>query len=117
MRSCLGSAGVHGALLGGAEIIGVSVTLPDNIGDLIRSIGENTLTHEYLSELSDGATYLNIGLTTVPDDLPRELLDRKIASYYNIGETIAPAPLLALLKARCPQNLGEFKDSAEEKRN
>jgi hypothetical protein len=104
-------AGVQGALLGRMQMTGTSVTLPDNVGPIVRSIGKNDITQGYLSHLQDNSVYLNIGATAVADDVTEELLAQKIQSYYNVGATIAPAALLALLKARCPANLGAFKES------
>jgi hypothetical protein len=106
------TAGVRGALMGCMEeTIGVSVTLADDTKELIRSIGENTITNEYLTHLKDGVAYLNIGETIFADDSNQALVERKIAAYYNVGETVAPASILALVKARCQTNIGEFVES------
>jgi hypothetical protein len=106
-------AGAQGALLGKMQTTGVSITLPDDVGPVVRSLGENRLTPDYLSRLQDNSAYLNIGATTVSDDVTEALLAQKIQSYFNIGATMAPAPLLALLKARCPTNLGHFGEPDE----
>jgi hypothetical protein len=106
-------AGAQGALLGKMQTTGVSITLPDDVGPVVRSLGENRLTPDYLSHLQDNSAYLNIGATFVSDDVTESLLAQKIQSYYNIGATMAPAPLLALLKARCPTNLGHFGEPDE----
>jgi hypothetical protein len=103
-------AAVHGALLGKMQSTGVSVTLPDDVGDVVPSIGHNKLTPGYLSRLQDGIFYLNVGATEISPDVPEALLAQKIQTYYNVGATIGPAALLELLKARCPANLGEFKE-------
>jgi hypothetical protein len=104
------SASVQGALLGKIQSTGLSVTLPDDVGTIIPSIGHNRLTAGYLSHLPDDILYLNVGATEIPSDVTEALLAQKIKTYYNVGGTIGPAPLLELLKARCPANLGEFKE-------
>jgi hypothetical protein len=106
----LAPAGVQGALIGKMQIIGVSVTLPDDVGPVIRSIGQTFADQKYLSYLEDGVTYLNIGRTRFAEDVTEALLAQKISAYYNVGQTLAPPPLLALLKARCPTNLGQFAE-------
>jgi hypothetical protein len=104
-------AGVQGVLLGKMQITGVSLTLPDDVGPIVRSMGQTRMTQEYLSHLQDGIVYLNIGHTELSGDVTIDLLKQKIATYYNVGHTAAPASLLALLKARCPTNLGAFTES------
>jgi hypothetical protein len=104
--------GVHGALLGKGEMTGVSITLPDDVGDVVRSVGESTWTQEYLSRVADGTTYVNIGVTRIPDEVPEDLVERKIRGYHNVGQTVGREAVLALLKSRCATNMGEF--SAEE---
>jgi hypothetical protein len=106
--------GIHGALLGRTETTGISIVLPDDVGAVVRSIGHNDLAVDYLSRLQDGTTYINIGNTTVADDVPEELLARKIIAYHNVGNTTAPAPLAALLKSRCPTNFGSFSQPGED---
>jgi len=109
----LACAGVQGALMGKLQITGVSVTLPEDVGPMVRSVGQTTMDVSYLSHLQDGIVYLNIGQTFVSDDVTEELLAQKIGSYYNVGQTIVRGPLLGLLKARCPVDAGQFKDKAE----
>lgn len=111
----LAPAAVHGALLGRMEISGVSVTLPDKEMPVRHSLGQNRVTTGYLTYLEDNGLYINIGQTIIAEDVPAELLARKFASYYNVGQTIAPAPLMDLLKARCTTNLGEFTTQEEAK--
>jgi hypothetical protein len=103
--------GVYGALLGKMQLInGASVILPDDVGPLARDTGETWISREYLFDLPDGTTYINLGKTRIYEDVSQELplLRQKIAAYYNVGETKGPAPLLATLQARCPVNLGKF---------
>jgi hypothetical protein len=109
----LAGAGVHGALLGKSQITGVSVTLPDEPGPIVRNIGHNDVTPEYLTHLSDGSLYVNVGATVLSEDVTEALLAQKIQSYYNVGATIGPKPLIGLLKARCPVNLGAFNEPGE----
>jgi hypothetical protein len=45
-----------------------------------------------------------------------ELVARKIAVYFNMGSTIAPEPILGLLRARCPMAAGSFETPEEEER-
>jgi len=106
--------GVYGALLGKMEMTGISITLPPDAGPVVRSMGENTLTVDYVSRLQADSTYINIGETSIADDVSEDLLARKIRTYYNVGVTRAPAPLLALLKSRCPTNLGDFAEPGGE---
>jgi len=110
----IATEGVYGALMASAEITGHTILLPDGVGPVVRSLGQNTLTQEYLSRLADRTTYINIGQTLVSDEVPEDLLDRKILTYHNVGQTVAPTPLLALLKSRCPTNLGQFAESEGE---
>jgi hypothetical protein len=69
-----------------------------------------TLTMEYLSAMQDGTDYENHGRVTIPEDLPEDLLARKIASYDNHGTTIGPMKLLALLEDR-GANFGHFREA------
>ncbi len=108
----LACEGVHGALLGKGEITGISITLPDDVGQVVRSVGKSTWTQEYLSRVADGTTYVNIGVTRIPEGVAEDLVERKIRGYHNVGKTVAREAVLALLKSRCPTNMGEF--SAEE---
>ena len=101
--------GVYGALMGKMERTGVSVTLPDDVGAVVRSVGVSRWTKDYLERLADGTTYVNVGVTRVRDDVPEELVERKIASYHNVGVTRAPEAILALLKSRCGTDQGTFK--------
>ena len=110
----LAPAAVQGALLGKMHITGVSVTLPEKEMAVTHCMGQNTVTTDYLSYLADDGLYINIGQTKIDADVPAELLAKKFASYYNMGQTVAPAPLLALLKARCTTNLGAFSTPEEE---
>jgi hypothetical protein len=48
--------------------------------------------------------------------VPLELVERKIAAYHNIGATEAPGPIVALLKSRCPTDMGSFSTRVEEER-
>ena len=107
----LASEAVRGALLGRMQITGATVPLPDNAGPIVHSLGENKITPEYLSRLQDGSVYLNIGQTEIAPEVTEELLARKIATYCNVGQTMAPAALITLLKSRCPANLGAFEET------
>jgi len=60
------SDGVQGALLGRGETTGVSVIYPSSVSDVIRSVGNNTWTKDYLERLPDGIGYINVGNTYVP---------------------------------------------------
>ncbi|HLK60722.1 MAG TPA: hypothetical protein VKU00_29435 [Chthonomonadaceae bacterium] len=110
----LASPGVQGALMSKLQITGVSVTIAETEMSITHSLGQNKVTAGYLSYLADGGLYINIGQTMIEADVPAELLASKFAAYYNIGQTIAPAPLLDLLKARCTTNLGQFSTPEEE---
>lgn len=101
--------GLLGALFGKVETTGVSVLLPDNVGPVLRSTGQTALTSDYLDRLADGTSYVNIGQTSISAEVSEELLNRKIARYYNVGQTTGPAPLLNLLQSRCSTNLGQFQ--------
>ena len=102
--------GVHGVLIGKLQVLnGVTLALPDEPGTVMRAQGETRLTSEYLEGLSDATTYVNIGKLQVENELSTELLRTKIAAYYNVGETIGRAALIATLQARCPVNLGHFR--------
>jgi hypothetical protein len=115
----LACEGVYGALMGKMERTGISIALPQDVGEVIRSVGHSAWTRDYISRLADGVTYVNIGATSIPDDMPVDLIDRKIAAYHNVGQTTGPEPILALLKSRCTTNMGEFSpqdsDESEEK--
>ncbi len=105
--------GVYGALMGIAEVTGVSVVLADGARSVVRSLGDNELTQDYLSRLEDGATYINVGTTTIAEDVSEEMLSQKIAAYHNVGSTVGPKRLLSLLKTRCATNLGNFSEPGE----
>ncbi|HZT40748.1 MAG TPA: hypothetical protein VFA07_01095 [Chthonomonadaceae bacterium] len=109
----LATAGVQGALIGKMQITGMGVTLPEEDLPLVKNIGQNTLSPGYLSHLADGNLYVNVGQTTLAPEVPEDLLAKKIKTYINVGQTAGPAPLLDLLKARCPVNLGEFSEPEE----
>ncbi len=65
----------------------------------------------YLSRLQDNSIYVNVGETEITPEVTEEMLARKIATYCNIGHTAARAPLVTLLKSRCPTNLGQFEET------
>lgn len=100
--------GVQGALLGKTEITGVSIIIPEGVAGVVRSIGGNTWSTGYLAQLPDKVAYVNIGNTSIPDDITAGLVAQKIASYHNVGETVAPQEILDLLKSRCATNTGQF---------
>jgi hypothetical protein len=58
--------GVQGALLGRVESTGISITIPDDAAEVVRSMGNNTWTVDYLSRLPDNTVYVNVGNTTIP---------------------------------------------------
>jgi hypothetical protein len=58
--------GVQGALLGRLESTGVSAIIPDDAAHVVRSMGNNTWTVDYLSRLPDNTVYVNVGNTTIP---------------------------------------------------
>jgi hypothetical protein len=110
----LAGAGVLGALMGRMNITGTTVTLPDEPAPMVRNIGRNDVTPEYLTHLPDGNLYVNVGATVLAEDVTEALLAQKIKSYYNIGATIGSKAQIGLLKARCPVNLGAFKEPGED---
>ena len=101
--------GVIGMLFGKLEIVGITIALPDSVGAVVRSIGQTSITPDYLSRFEDGTTYVNIGQTAFAEAVPEELVAQKIAAYHNVGQTTGPEAVLNLLKSRCPTNLGQFK--------
>ena len=100
--------GVLGALTGKMEMTGITISLPDSGGHVVRSMGQNTWDSDYLSRLPDGSIYINVGATTIPEDVGVELVEQKIAAYYNVGMTCAAPAVLSLLRSRCSTNLGDF---------
>ncbi len=106
--------GVVGALFGKLETIGITVSLPDDVGNVVRAVGQTSLTTDYLSRLPDGSTFINVGQTSVADGVTEELLGQKIAAYHNVGQTTGPAGPLSLLQSRCTTNLGQFQPSQPE---
>ena len=81
---------------------------------VFRNLGIMILTAEFLRSLDDGTSYLNMGRTTIASDVQADLLARKISKYRNMGETVAPAPLLAVLASRChADNLGVFIETPD----
>jgi hypothetical protein len=46
--------------------------------------------------------------------ISEELVARKIAAYFNVGNTIAPEPILSLLKSRSSVNTGNFMTPQQE---
>ena len=102
--------GVYGALLGKMQMVnGLNVILPDDVGPVHRLAGETRLTSEFLAQLGEGTTLVNIGKAEVYPDVSPELLRHKVAAYYNAGETSGPAASLAVLQARCSLNVGRFR--------
>lgn len=80
----------------------------ESTGPELGNLGKTVLTREQLSNMEDGTKFSNLGKLTVSDDVPAELLSRKIGEYHNLGKTYGPAHLLGVLQARCPENLGTF---------
>ncbi|MBB6051576.1 hypothetical protein [Armatimonas rosea] len=99
---------VRGALLARIEHIGPIVTLPVGVKNVIKEIGQKTITAGYLRHVKDDNLYVNIGQTIFAEDVPLELVQQKISAYINIGQTVAPRGLLDYLDARCEANLGNF---------
>jgi hypothetical protein len=106
--------GVQGALLGKSEMTGVSIIVPDGVSEVVRAMGDTKWSADYLERLPDGIAYINVGRTCIPAGVPGELIERKIASYHNVGVTVAPEPILNLLKARCGTSMGQFLEPGEE---
>ena len=109
----LATAGVQGALIGKMQITGMGATLPEEDLPIVKNIGQNTLSPGYLSHLADGNLYVNVGQTILAPDVQEDLLAKKIKTYINVGHTQGPTPLLDLLKARCPVDLGQFSEPEE----
>ncbi len=105
---------VIGAMFGKLEITGITIVLPDSVGAVVRSVGQTSVTPDYLSRLDDGTTYVNIGQTTFSVDVTEEMVGTKIAAYHNVGQTSGPEAVLNLLKTRCPTNLGQFEVARAE---
>lgn len=79
-----------------------------------RNLGSMILTAEFLRSLDNGTSYLNMGRTVIASDVQPDLLARKIGKYRNMGQTVAPARLLAVLVSRCHgDNLGTFTETPE----
>jgi beta-lactamase regulating signal transducer with metallopeptidase domain len=95
------------------KLDGLSASLTGEPGQVAHSMGDLELTTGYLERLPDNVLFVNIGDTTIAPDVTEALLGRKIRSYYNIGDTSGPAPLLEFLRSRCPTNLGDFSPSKE----
>ncbi len=108
------SARIEGALFGRLEITGITILLKEDGGPVVRNMGANTISVAYLNRLQDGSTYINIGGTYVEKDVPEELVERKIATYYNVGQTVSSEAVMVLLKSRCDTNLGQMKTWEEE---
>jgi len=104
---------IYGALLGRMERTGDSIVLPQDVGEVVRSMGRNTWTTGYLSRLPDGTTYVNIGVTSVAKDVSVELVERKIRYYHNMGRTEGSDDIMALLRSRCPGTVGKFLSREE----
>jgi hypothetical protein len=106
--------GVQGMLIGRLRLAnGVCIVLPDNVGPVVRCLGQTTITTGYLHALEDNTTYVNIGRTEV-EDAPPELVRQKILVYHNAGETAGPRNLLASIRARCATDLGKFHELTPE---
>ena len=78
------------------------------------NLGKTVLTREQLEHMADGTKFSNLGKLTVAANVPPELLAQKIARYENLGKTTGPAALLAVLRARCPVNLGKFAPTEKD---
>jgi len=87
----------------------------DSKGPKLSNLGMTILTREQLSNMEDATKFTNLGELTVSDDVPAELLSRKIGEYHNLGKTSGPAALLGVLQARCSENLGKFSPTGERR--
>ncbi len=119
-----------GSVTGPANVIGVLESLCEaNFGSFggedenederwegpkLSNLGRTTLTREQLENMGDGGLYSNLGRLRIAGDIPADLLRQKIARYENLGRTYGPAALIAILQARCPENLGRFEVDGEE---
>lgn len=110
----IATAGAQGALFDRLELVGVTVTLGNEPGPVVRGMGETRFTAGYLSHFAAGTVFLNIGKTDIAPDVDGALLAEKITAYHNVGATFGPAPLLELLQSRCPTNVGIFKPTDVE---
>ena len=72
------------------------------------NFGTTCLTKDGLARMEDGSSYTNLGKLTIAEDVTEDLLDRKIASFTNLGEVTGPPKLFGILEARCRANFGEF---------
>jgi hypothetical protein len=106
----MATPGVQGALFGKLQHTGVTVTIGESDGPLVRNMGHTRLTAGYLSHLMPNSHYLNLGHTEVAPDVTVEQLSNVIAVYHNVGATSGPKPLIELLRARCQNNLGAFDE-------
>jgi hypothetical protein len=103
-------AGALGALTGRLHFSnGVTVSLPEDTGPLVRNTGEVRMMPEYLDALPDDATYINFGEVKVSGGVSVSVIQQKIRAYYNLGETAGKPEGLAALHARCQMNTGSFE--------
>ena len=79
------------------------------------NLGKTVLTREQLEHMADGTKFSNLGKLTVAASVRPELLAQKIARYENLGKTYGPPALIAVLQARCPENLGRFVPDGGDK--
>lgn len=105
----LASKSVQGVLVGRMEHTGVVVTVPKTAGQIVRQMGEKTVTAGYLKYLEPDSVYVNLGETTFGTDIPVEVVQSRIGAYVNVGVTRAPQEVLDYLDARCDANMGVFE--------
>jgi len=82
-------------------------------GRSVGNFGRRTISRAFLERLEDNCSYENYGETIIADDVPEELLLRKIARYTNYGRTVGPAALIAAMEDRCINNYGVFEEAGE----
>ena len=99
---------VRGALIGKLEHTGPSIASVSTPGGKVHVIGHQVVTPGYLKYLKDGVGFINIGHTEFAPDVPVDLVEQKIAAYFNVGATVASQDVLDYLQARAAVNLGAF---------
>jgi hypothetical protein len=75
------------------------------------NFGDLSITKAYLERMEDGSSLTNFGDLTISDDVPAELLERKVGSMTNFGDVSGPAALVEIMQARCHTNFGDFSAS------
>ncbi len=77
-------------------------------GSSRTNFSEAKLTKASLERMADGSSYTNFGQLSIADDVPPELLSKKIGGITNFGSVTGPPHLISILENCTDANFGHF---------